>query len=80
MKKTQRWMELLNILVEEQNFQTVAELAEHFANDTQRSAGYQFSTAPSWCRADKKTEHRNTSSLYTKTERGDLPAASKKSL
>ena len=69
MKKTQRWMELLNILVEEQNFQTVAELA-----------GYQFSTAPSWCRADKKTEHRNTSSLYTKTERGDLPAASKKSL
>lgn len=51
-----------------------------FANDTQRFVGYQFSTAPSWCRADKKTEHRNTSSLYTKTERGDLPAASKKSL
>lgn len=31
MKKTQRWMELLNILVEEQNFQTVAELAEQVA-------------------------------------------------
>ncbi|MFQ7537703.1 MAG: BglG family transcription antiterminator [Clostridium sp.] len=31
MKKTQRWMELLNILVEEQNFQTVAELAEEVA-------------------------------------------------
>lgn len=30
-EKTQRWMELLNILVEEQNFQTVAELAEQVA-------------------------------------------------
>lgn len=51
-----------------------------FTNDTQRFAGYQFSTAPSWCRANKKTKHWNTSSLYAKTERGDLPVASKKSL
>lgn len=84
MKKTQRWMELLNILVEEQNFQTVAELAEQVAvssrtihSDLQDTSFLQLLHGAELI---KKTEHRNTSSLYTKTERGDLPAASKKSL
>ena len=62
MKKTQRWMELLNILVEEQNFQTVAELAEQVAvssrtihSDLQDTSFLQLLHG---AELNKKTEHR----------------------
>ena len=81
MKKTQRWMELLNILVEEQNFQTVAELAEQVAVSSRTiHSDLQDTSFLQLLHGAELIKKPNTSSLYTKTERGDLPAASKKSL
>ena len=76
MKKTQRWMELLSILLEEQKFLTVAELAKQVSVSPRRI----HSDLQDMSLADKKTEYRHTSSLHTKTERGDLSTAAIKSL